>query len=295
MRGGLAALLYANYFTPPRHLPLRTATVIHDLQYRHLPHNSSVRRRVWLSVAHRATLRYADAVIVPSQFVRDDILNSYGASHESKVRVIPNPISWDRFGASAPSLSPAEHQRPYILSVASHYDHKNLETLIKAFALVSRRLPEYRLVLSGQLRHNLQGTKRRSTQSLPQLVDELGLGAKVVIRGHVADETLGSLYRHAELFVLPSLFEGFGIPPVEALGMGIPTLTTRCTALPEVTLGKASYVDDPLNRDELASKVIEMITNRLAFVPSAEDIRSVREYYCHTRIARDYFNALTRD
>src|SRR6478672_3105247 len=68
--GGLTALLYPNYFTPPRAVRIRTATVIHDLQHRHLPQNSSRRRRLWLNVAHRITLRFADTVIVPSRFVR---------------------------------------------------------------------------------------------------------------------------------------------------------------------------------------------------------------------------------
>ena len=289
--GGLTALLYPNYFTPPRAVRIRTATVIHDLQHRHLPQNSSRRRRLWLNVAHRITLRFADTVIVPSRFVRDDVLNSYGHEHEAKVHAIPNPISWDRF-AGADDRSTIEHAWPYVLTVASHYDHKNLETVIRAFAEVSRRCPEHRLVLVGQLRRNLQGIPSRPTAPLAQLIADLGLASRAIVMGHVSDETLGSLYAHADLFVLPSLFEGFGIPPVEALGMGIPTLTTRCAALPEVTLGKAQYVDDPRDGEELSNRIIDMITHRHAFVPSAADTRAIRDHYCPARIAGEYLKLL---
>jgi glycosyltransferase involved in cell wall biosynthesis len=293
-RRGLASVLFANYYTPPTLRACRSATVIHDLQYKHLPEHFSVRKRLWLNVAHRATLRHADHVVVISNFVRSDVLNAYGSVYESKLRVIPNPIAWDRFErASEPASPPAALRERYILSVASHYPHKNLGTLLRAFASVRHRIP-HALVLAGQVRRNLKGVRPEATDELAKLVEELAVGERLRILGHVPDARLGSLYRGADLFVLPSMFEGFGMPAVEALGMGVPTLTTNCAALPEATLGKATYITDPLNVEELAWKMLEMIERREAFVPSAEEVRQIRAFYAPARIAREYMQVLER-
>lgn len=292
-RRGLASMLFANYYTPPKLPSVRTATIIHDIQYRHLPDNFSRRKRLWLNFAHRLTLRSADYVIAISEFVRDDVLNAYGATYESKLCVIPNPIAWGRFEASSEPRASPLHDRTstYILTVASHYPHKNLATLIRAFASVRHRIP-HNLVLAGQLRGNLQGIKRGAADDIAGLIAELHLGDRIAILGHVPDDVLGSLYRGADLFVLPSMFEGFGMPTVEALGMGVPTLTTRCAALPETTLGKATYVSDPLDVEEFACRMLEIIEKRDLFLPTEDDVRDIRAYYAPARIASEYMRVL---
>ena len=91
------------------------------------------------------------------------------------------------------------------------------------------------------------------------LIDELGLSDRVILTGYLDDAALGRWYRHAALFAFPSLFEGFGMPPVEALGFGLPVLTTDRTALPEVTLGLARLVSEPENPAAWASHLAEML------------------------------------
>lgn len=285
----LDAYYFPNYFTPPGPLRCRTVTTIPDLQYLHLPENFSARKRAWLRMAHRHTLRRAHVVTVYSESVRDDIVSRYGARLAERVTVMPIPVSWDRFGSDDDEVRYAE--RPYVLAVASHYAHKNLATLVRAFRRVHQVERDLELILAGQLGVNLVGV--RQVEDVRALVDQVGLGDVVRATGHVSPLELGALYRGAALFVFPSLFEGFGLPPVEALGFGLPVITTQCTSLPEVTLGVADYVDDPFDAEELAALILKRISDGKR--PSADQVAKVRAFYAPSRIGAQLYNVLTSD
>jgi glycosyltransferase involved in cell wall biosynthesis len=261
-----------NYFTPPGGHKPRVVTMLPDLQYRHLPDNFSLQKRAWLRAAHRYTLRRADAVTVFSEFVRADIVDRYSFVDSSHVHVTPIPVDWSRFG---PAASAVVRRQPYLLTVASHYRHKNLSTLVRAFPLVKAALGDVRLVMVGQLGSNLVGVKH--AEDVRALVHELGLSGDIEVTGYVNDSALGGWYRGATAFVFPSVFEGFGLPPVEALGLGIPVLTTRCASLPEVTLGMAEYVDDPYNVEEMAARIVYLVQANRS--PTPADVGLLRDFY----------------
>jgi glycosyltransferase involved in cell wall biosynthesis len=279
------AYYFPNYFTPPGRHPCRTVTTIPDLQYLHLPENFSWRKRRWLRWAHRHTLQSADAVTVYSDFVLQDILEHYGETHTGRIVVAPIPVVWPA-DVGERRLAVV---RPYVLTVASHYRHKNLATLLRAFALVHRDLPDVELVMAGQLGGNLVGVSQ--AEDVPALVNELGLGAHVRVTGYVGDDDIADLYRGAELFVFPSLFEGFGLPPVEALGYGLPVITTDRASLPEVTRGLAHYVSDPSDPEELAAAMLERLASGRR--PSKEDVDGLRAFYAPERIGRQFYDILT--
>ena len=281
----LDSWFFPNYFTPPGRSTCRIVTTIPDLQYLHLPQNFSSKKRAWLRFAHRRTLAKADVVAVYSGSVRDDILDRYGAQWGSKISVLPIPVSWERFGTA----EPVPRERPYLLSVSSHYQHKNLATLIRAFQRVHSTHPDLQLVLAGQLGSNLVGV--RQAEDVVALIAELGLQGSVGATGYIAPDELGSLYRAAELFVFPSVFEGFGLPPVEALGFGLPVLTTRCTSLPEVTRGHAEYIDDPYDADELAGRIIEIVESGRR--PSNDQVADIRAFYDPKRIGKQLYQLMT--
>jgi glycosyltransferase involved in cell wall biosynthesis len=280
------ATLFPNYFIPPvvpRRLG-RRVVVLHDLQYRHFPAYFSARKRLWLRAAHRLALVHSDLMVVISDFVRRDVIKWFGASAGRKLAVIPNAISWERFGAPGP-IRPIE--RPYILAVAAHYPHKNLETLIRAFARLVVRDRDLQLVLCGQDFRNLHGVFGEGVD-LNALVGELGIGHRVTTTGYIDDDELGLWYRHARGFAFPSVFEGFGMPAVEALGFGLPTITTRRTALPESTRGLAHYVDDPYNVEEWTSKLLALARAPEILKPKPGDVDDLRRYYDPVRIADLY-------
>lgn len=289
LRGDLGAdaTLFPNYFVPPlvpRRLG-RVVAVFHDMQYRHLPQYFSAKKRAWLTVSQALAMHRADRVIAISEFVRQDILRCYGQRFARKVVVVTIPISWDRF--ASPAGLPPPIAQPYVLSVTAHYAHKNLDTLVRAFAQVARRDRDLQLVLCGQDYNSLRGVPGKRPGLAP-LIEELGLRDRVHVTGHVDNAALGRWYRHAAMFAFPSIFEGFGAPPAEALGFGLPTLTTRRTALPEATLGLAETVGDPFSVDEWADRIRSIASDPGRHRPSAADVARVRAHYDPDRIARQY-------
>ncbi len=288
------AVLFPNYYVPPvvpRRLG-RVGVVMHDFQYRHFPQHFSARKRAWLRLAQAAALRRADRVIVISEFVRDDALRWFGDRAADKLAVVPNALCWERFAGGLDRPRPCP--RPYLLSVAAQYPHKNLETLVRAFAVVARSNHDVQLVLCGQSYNGLHGVAGRRA-GLDVLIAELGLAERVRLTGHVDDPTLAQWYRHAEAFAFPSVFEGFGMPPVEALGFGLPTVTTRATALPKVTLGLAETVAAPLDAGEWASKLAAVLRAPDRFRPDAAAVAGLRAFYAPARIAGAYVGVLTGD
>lgn len=276
------ATLFPNYYVPPL-LPRslgRIVCILHDMQYRHFSMNFSTRKRAWLRIAHALTIRRCDRLIVISEFVRQDALRFLGREFEHKISVVPNPISWDRFGTGPIIPGP-----PRILTVAAHYAHKNLPTLIRAFALVAKRWPDATLVLCGQDYAGLRGVSGQGG-SLSGLAESLGIGGQVEITGYLDDHALGNQFRRATMFAFPSIFEGFGMPPVEALGFGLPTLITGRTALPEVTLGLAHTVIDPHSPIEWAAKLAAMLADPVAYRPDPAGVTRLRAQYAPSRIAR---------
>jgi glycosyltransferase involved in cell wall biosynthesis len=281
------AILFPDYFLPPV-VPSRlgaTAVVIHDLRYCHYPEHFSARKRAWLRFCHAQALRRADQVIFASEFVRQDAIRWFGSIAERGI-VIPNPISWDRFPDTrdAPPLL----NRPYILSVAAHYPHKGLKLLLKAFRSFAARRKDFCLVLVGQLARNLLSLCDKE-QGIQATIRELGLQERVFVTGYLSDRQLGNFYRHASAFAFPSVFEGFGMPAVEALGLGLRCLTTRLTALPETTLGLADYVDDPADTDEWASRLNYIVdAPRLAL----HQVQQIRTRYNPRAVGAKYKSVL---
>jgi glycosyltransferase involved in cell wall biosynthesis len=245
---------------------------------------------------HQMTLANAIHTVTISNFVGQDIKQSYRS--KCNVKVIYTPILWDRLDIQA-----CNHQdiainqifqdnelvdQIFILAVANHYQHKNLATLVKAFARIPDSLNLVKLVLVGQLPESLVGMRRDRCDDIRQLVKELDLEDRVYITGYISDRKLAWYYQHAALFACPSLFEGFGMPPVEALGMGLPVLTTRCTAIPEVTMNLAEYVQNPMDVDEWCDRLTEMLTNRDRYLPNHNTIKLIRQTYDPIAIAKKY-------
>lgn len=283
------AILFPNYFTPPWiYGSTRVGTVIHDLNYRYFPGQFNTRKRLWLRAAHRQTLHRADDIVAISNFVKEDILRFHSDRWRDKVSVIPNPISWDRFEPRSQGFR--RLPEIYVLAVAAAYPHKNLATLVRAFSLLSPRHNEAHLVIAGQVGSRLVGVS--TTSKIAGLVESLGLEHRVVELGHVTDGDLGHLYRRATAFAFPSLFEGFGMPPVEALGFGLPVVTTTAAAIPETTLGQAIYVSDPTDPRELATVIDEVLLDPDRYRPREPGV--IRRHYAPDRIARLYYEVLTK-
>lgn len=278
----LNIMIYPNYFTPliPRRGHLQVKTVIHDLLFKDHPQFLGMRKRAWQELAIRGTLQMADEVIAISNFTAQSIERHFGRGFSKKIRVIPNPVYWPQ------DLCAANEPSPYILALASHYPHKNLETLVRGFALLVKRHKDLKLIIVGQTSENLEGHLK--PVRIKSLVEALGLTGSVEIRGYQERSVAMSLLASCQFLAFPSLYEGFGLPPVEALGLGIPVLTTGRGSIPEVTLGLAQYVRDPMSSEEWAEMAHQILEQRTKFLPSNEAIQMIREQYNPLKIARLY-------
>lgn len=246
-------------FTAPPFAPCPVVVSIHDLSFEHLPQTFKRRSRTQLRITVRRSARNAAQVVALSQFARSDIIKTYGIPAE-KISVIPLAAS-SGFG---PVEDQGELQRvrhtygiesDYILTVGSIQPRKNLPRLIAAYSSLRRSQPEVKLpqlVLVGKFAWLYDETLRT--------IKELDLSDAVVVTGYVPEADLPALYSGALCFVYPSFFEGFGLPPLEAMKCGAPVIVSNNTSLPEV-VGQAGILVDPLDVNDIASAIKKVISN----------------------------------
>ncbi|MDI7276139.1 MAG: glycosyltransferase family 1 protein [Anaerolineae bacterium] len=209
--------------------PRATVVTIHDLGYRHYPRQHTLGARLYLDASSRFSCRAARRVIADSQATARDLEREY--------RVAPGKITVVYPGLD-PALTRAEPaaqeavrlryrlRRPYVLYLGTIQPRKNLARLVEAFARLPVELGNVDLVLAGGTGWLADEVFRR--------VAGLGLESRVHFPGYVPYEDLAALLSAAECFVMPSLYEGFGLPVLEAMACGTPVLCSDASSLPEV-------------------------------------------------------------
>jgi glycosyltransferase involved in cell wall biosynthesis len=187
-------------------------------------------------------LKRSIAVYTVSEFSKSEII-SFFAVPNSKIFVVPNAVSGHL--AFRSNNQQASLKEKIILSVASIDPRKNLTTLVKAFEELKK--DDWKLYLVGA-KHQAFSGQKESTNNSPN----------IIWTGYLEDKELKELYHKASVFVYPSLYEGFGIPPLEAMMVGCPTVVSDIPALRE-TCAEASLFFDPLNDSQLASQITKLI------------------------------------
>jgi glycosyltransferase involved in cell wall biosynthesis len=224
-----------NYFLPPTREAKRVVT-IHDLSFLVVPQYCSPKIVGPFSAGIGRFARDADAIIAYSDSTRTDIVSILSVS-ESKISVIHMAVD-EEFGRSAEDADWLKRTYqvtpPYILYVGTLEPRKNVPAILKAFSAISGDFP-HQLVLVGA-RGWMYG-------EVFQLCDELDLGDRVRFIGFVGHGNLAAFYRHADVFLFPSFYEGFGLPVLEAMQCGCPVITARNSSLPEVGGDAALYID----------------------------------------------------
>jgi glycosyltransferase involved in cell wall biosynthesis len=236
LRRALAAADAVHYPLTVRIPPLRvpSAVTLHDLQHLDLPALFSRGERAFRALAYHRSARAAAIVVCPSAFVAGRALELLGLD-PARVRVIHHGVDHQRFRPGA------EPREPFLLYPARRWQHKNHARLFEAFAIVRKARPDLRLLLTG-------GGK---TGALPAGVEALGI---------VSGDELASLYRRASALVFPSLYEGFGQPPLEAMACGCPVACSNAASLPEVC-GDAARLFPPEDPAAIAAAVEEVLAD----------------------------------
>ena len=234
LRARLAAANVVHYPLTIRIPPVDRPSVVtlHDVQHLDLPGMFPRAERTLRSVMWHRSLRRAARVIAISEFVRDRAVAKLGLD-ASRVRVVALGLDHDL-------LRPGSSERePFLLYPARRWPHKNHERLFEAFALLRAERPELRLVLTGG-------------------GDFSGLPDGVEARGHVPRAEVVALLQRASALVFPSLYEGFGLPPLEAMACGCPVASSNAASLPEV-VGDAALLFDPHDPSAIAGAVRDVL------------------------------------
>jgi glycosyltransferase involved in cell wall biosynthesis len=240
------------------HNKVRAVATVHDLGFKHFPQAHPAQQRAYLDLGTRFTVSNAHVIIADSEATKRDVVAFYGI-HDSNVRVAyPGPMLLPaanmqdadkvlkKFGLST--------RRPFALHVGTLQPRKNLRRLLQAWARLPAAMRDAQLVLAGgagwgdeaaQLRHD---------------VDALALSQRVAFAGYISDLEKAVLLRAARVYVLPSLYEGFGFPVLEANAAGVPIACSNTSSLPEVA-GDAALMFDPTKVDDIAGAIEQLMTD----------------------------------
>lgn len=247
----LGATLWKNppwlFFSPGYNSPVgwpgQFIFTLHDLNHLCVPENSNALKRAYYQYVIKPACHRAACVLTVSEYSRSEIAAWSGVEYDRIINV-GNGVGVP-FGATGDTYEPGY---PYLLYVGSRKPHKNLNRLLQAYAM-SGAQRELRLIISGPADSHI------ATQ-----VDRWALWESVVFLEMNSVASLASVYRGATAFLFPSLYEGFGLPPLEAMACGTPVMTSNVCSLPEV-VGDAAVLVDPCNVEEIADGIRRMVAD----------------------------------
>lgn len=237
--------------------------VIHDMQALHYPQYFSRIKRLFLRYMWRSSCITANKVIATSRFCGEDLTSRYPVVKD-KLQIIYDPVISSESGMDAFVIEQKYHieRNKYFYCVSSMLPHKNLETILTVMAEYEKKEKRnIKLVISG-----VGGQEEK----IQEILLENNIMDLVVLTGFVSNQERDCLYENCRLFLFPSIFEGFGMPPVEAMRKGKNVVMTEKSCLKEVTKGKAIYVKDPLNVVEWMEKIEEAMSKEAGIVPFQE-------------------------
>ena len=246
-RRHLALVHHGGGTAPPGTGPARVVLSVHDIQYVAFPQYFTTIKRAWLRHEMPGSLRRADVITTPTEFVRHSLIADLGVDG-ARIDLVPHGLPPDfASGVIDEGALRARYDvpGPFLLYPAATYPHKNHILLLDALARMGDR-PDLRLVLTGGA--------GLGEESLLRVIHRRGLRDRVIRTGRVPDTDRDALLRIADALVFPSRYEGFGAPVLEAMAVGTPVLAASATALPEV-VGSAGLLLDPNDPDAWADAI----------------------------------------
>jgi glycosyltransferase involved in cell wall biosynthesis len=238
------------FFSPahysPRYCPVPLVTTIHDLSYYYYADEFLKKDLYKLTNWTKDSVQKSTKIIAVSKNTKKDILKHFDIE-ENKIEVVYNGYEKKHLHQVIPEFE------NYILYVGTIQPRKNLTRLIEAFILIKDKYPDLKLLLAG---------KRGWLYSrIFQKIVNNDLEKRIIHLDYVSDSELVGLYKHAKMLVLPSLYEGFGIPVLGAMSYGCPVAASYSSSLPEIG-GDAALYFDPENVPEIAQKIEELLNNK---------------------------------
>ncbi len=263
----------------PLHYPARTVVTIHGLEFEYFPKHYPFIHRRYLQITTQYALKHALRIIVPSTNTKKDLIKLYGGN-EAKITEIP-------FGSpKVPLHIPLSGMhRPYLLYLGRIETRKNVHRLVAAFqyAMHESGLP-HSLILAGGRGYGYKTILGEIASSV--------YAQRIHLLGYVSEEKKWSLLKHADLFLFPSLYEGFGIPVLEAQRAGTPVLTSKGAVFEEVAGKDGALFVDPFNIQSIAQGIIQGITNAEVRRTCVREGKRHSEMFSWERAARETLQLL---
>lgn len=249
---------FFNYIVPPFVHGKKVVTV-HDMVYKAFPETVRGRTRFMLVSGLKRSMKRADLIVTDSEFSKAEIIK-YFPQHEHKIRVVPCGVDLERFHpCETPERIPEvkkslEIEGDYFLYLGTIEPRKNLERLISAYAAFAKKVGEKapKLVLAGG--------KGWLNDGIYSRVEKLGMTKNIIFTKYVPSEDMNPLMCGALAFVFPSIYEGFGIPPLEAMACGVPVLASGEASLPEVT-GDCAVICDAYSVKSIAQGLYRLYSD----------------------------------
>lgn len=280
--------LLSFYWSPLLFPGSRQLLSIHDVGHRYFPEHFTTRRRLQLEVAVRSGIARAKHIVTLTEHSKHTIAESYGVPLE-RITVTYCGVDTSFYRPAPPERIAAVKRRlgidrDYLLHVGNLMPRKNLAGLIEAFGLLKRETRlDHVLVIVGR--------RRWLTGAIFDAAARSGLSDDIVFTGYVPTDELPALYSGAALYVMPSYFEGFGIPVIEAMACETPVVSSNATSLPEI-IGEAGLLFDPTDAAEMAAAMARALGDaELCATLVARGSEQVRRFTTE-ECARRYLAAL---
>lgn len=247
---------FFNYIVPP-FVHGKTIATVHDMVLHAYPETMQKRTRILLQLGLKRSMQRADRIVTDSEFSRSEIIKYYPSMAE-KIRVVPCGVDRTRFApASAKEIAKVReiHHLPkrYFLYLGTLEPRKNLVRLIRAYALLRTQYPDAPALV-------LAGGKGWQYEKIFQAAAVPDVRGHILFPSYIPPEDMSAVYSGALAFVFPSLYEGFGMPPLEAMACGCPVMTSNAASLPEA-VGNAALLCNPMKIKAIA-KGMELLLTR---------------------------------
>lgn len=269
-------LFFPKVNTGFRNYNIPTVVLPHDIGFKSSKNRLTIIERLKGILFYNTAFRLRDIIIAISDYDLKEIRMHY-PQHTKKVRRIYNPVDFNR--SVEETRCPMGISTPYLMTINFLYPHKNAITLLKAFQTLLVEIP-----------HTLLLVGRYDKTDLLEYVQQNRMQDRVIFTGKVTDSDLVALLKNCSLYVNPSLFEGFGITPIEAMGMQIPVLSSLEAALWETTQGLARYYEPANSYEELSKQILQVLRNPPNIEELIRNRIAMEKSYLYVTIAQEYWS-----